>query len=165
MKVGIISDTHDNIDAIEKAVKIFDEHKVDLVLHAGDWNAPFALARLAKVKARIVGVFGNIDGDKEALMKKAKEVEARILGEFGMVRLDDLYVAITHGKDEQLVANLIESGKFEVIIRGHAHKPEIKQVGKILVINPGEACGYLTGRKTVAIFDTETRKVNIVPLG
>jgi putative phosphoesterase len=35
--IGIISDTHDNLPAIKRAVDLFNEKNVDLVLHAGDF--------------------------------------------------------------------------------------------------------------------------------
>ncbi|HCL90984.1 MAG TPA: YfcE family phosphodiesterase, partial [Candidatus Atribacteria bacterium] len=41
MKIGIISDTHDNLPKIKKAVGIFNREKVELVLHAGDFVSPF----------------------------------------------------------------------------------------------------------------------------
>jgi len=43
MKIGVISDTHDNLPLIEKAVKIFNEKGVKLVLHAGDYVALFVV--------------------------------------------------------------------------------------------------------------------------
>ncbi len=41
MNIGIISDTHDNLALIKKAVTFFNGEKVDLVLHAGDFVSPF----------------------------------------------------------------------------------------------------------------------------
>ena len=43
MLVGLISDTHDNLPMVEKAVKRLNEEKVGLVLHAGDYVAPFVI--------------------------------------------------------------------------------------------------------------------------
>lgn len=63
MKIGIISDTHDNLPAVEEAVKVFNSAAVGLIIHAGDWNAPFSLAKLG-AKAKISGIFGNVDGER-----------------------------------------------------------------------------------------------------
>ena len=48
MKIGVLSDTHDHIPKIKRAVEIFNEEKVDLVLHSGDIVAPFSLLTLQK---------------------------------------------------------------------------------------------------------------------
>ena len=56
---------------------------------------------------------------------------------------------------------LVESKRYDIVVRGHTHKPEIKKVGKTLVINPGEACGYLSGKRTIALLDLEKSKGEI----
>jgi hypothetical protein len=56
MKVGLISDTHDNLPQIEKAVAFFNDKGVDFVIHAGDFVAPFSVAVLLKLNCDWVGV-------------------------------------------------------------------------------------------------------------
>ncbi|RLI45996.1 YfcE family phosphodiesterase, partial [Candidatus Bathyarchaeota archaeon] len=41
MLIGIMADTHDRLPLLDKAVKRLNEEKVKLVLHAGDYVAPF----------------------------------------------------------------------------------------------------------------------------
>jgi putative phosphoesterase len=96
------------------------------------------------------------------LETKAKELGAQILGDFGELEIEGIKMAIIHGKDEPIVAALSKSGQYDVVIRGHTHKPEITVFGSTLVINPGEACGYVTNKRTVAILDTTNMKVEIV---
>jgi putative phosphoesterase len=72
-------------------------------------------------------------------------------------------ISIIHGKEEQIVTALAKSGQYDVVIRGHTHIPEVKKVHSTLLINPGEACGYLTNTKT-AILDTVSMEVNIIEL-
>jgi len=71
MRIGLISDTHDNLPLIKKAVRFFNDNKVDLILHAGDYIAPFSLNPLENLEADWEGVFGNNDGDKDLLTKKS----------------------------------------------------------------------------------------------
>jgi uncharacterized protein len=35
MKIGIISDTHDDIENVQEAIEIFNKVKVEYVIHAG----------------------------------------------------------------------------------------------------------------------------------
>ena len=65
--VGLITDTHDNKYAIEKAVTLFHEREVGLVLHGGDYIAPFNARWMADLTVPFVGVFGNNDGEKFGL--------------------------------------------------------------------------------------------------
>ncbi|MCM8780547.1 MAG: metallophosphoesterase family protein, partial [Candidatus Omnitrophica bacterium] len=69
MRIGIISDTHDNLPKIDSAVEYFNRQRVGFVLHAGDFVAPFAVAKLKKLDCDWAGVFGNNDGEREGLSK------------------------------------------------------------------------------------------------
>ena len=164
MKLGLISDTHDNLSAVESAVKKFNEENVSAVLHAGDWCAPFTLVRLSKVNCKVYGVFGNVDGERDFMKIKANEVGAIILGEFGELEFNGVKIALIHGKHEKIVEALAKSGMYHVIVRGHTHKAEVKKFNNCLIINPGEACGYLTGKKTIAILDLTKMTAKILEL-
>ena len=73
MLVGTISDTHDNLPQIERAVEYLNHEKVGLVLHAGDYVAGFVIPKLAKLTCPLIGVFGNNDGDHELLKRRFSE--------------------------------------------------------------------------------------------
>lgn len=164
-KIGIISDTHDSLDAIQKAVRKFNEIKAQVVIHCGDWCAPFALAKFAKLSSeRKYGVYGNVDGERELLYKRGREIGVEILGDFGELEIDNLKIAVIHGKDERLVTALVKSGDYSVVMRGHTHKPSVARAGGTIIVNPGEACGYLTGRRTIAVLDTDTMRVEVLDL-
>jgi putative phosphoesterase len=165
MLVGLISDTHDNLPLVEKAVKKLNEEKVGLVLHAGDYVAPFVIPRLSGLRVKLIGVFGNNDGDKELLKKRFNENPMlEIHGNFASVKVDEIRVALLHGSEEELLKALIESEAFDVVVYGHTHKAEIYRKGKTLIVNPGEVCGYLTGKATIALLDTEKLEARIVEL-
>ena len=50
MKIGLISDTHDNIGNILKAVDPINDVNIDIILHAGDFVTPSAIEPFAGVK-------------------------------------------------------------------------------------------------------------------
>lgn len=162
--IGLISDTHDNISAVDRAVKLFNGRGVKLVVHAGDWCAPFSLMRFQTLKCSLVGAFGNIDGEKEKLRERGEKLGFR-LNWFEEFEVDGLKGAVLHGVEERIVKALALSGLYKVVVRGHTHKPSVDKVGDCIVVNPGEACGYLTGRATIALLETETMGVRIVDLG
>ncbi|ALM76612.1 metallophosphoesterase [Thermococcus barophilus] len=159
MLIGIMSDTHDNLSAIAKAVELFNREGVDLVIHAGDYVAPFVRRELLKLKAPLKGVFGNNDGEKKGL-NKALGISEDILE----VKADGMKIIVLHGTNEKVVDAFAKSQLYDVIIRGHTHRYEIRETGRSILVNPGEVCGYVTGIKSVAFLDTKKREVKIINL-
>lgn len=165
MIVGIISDTHDNLPLVDKAVKKLNGEGVTLVLHAGDYVAPFVIPKFKELKAKIVGVLGNNDGDRELLKKRAAEHgNMELRGNFAEIQAGNVKIALIHGHEDELLKALINSQSFEVVVHGHTHMAEIYRKGSTLVVNPGEVCSYITGKSTIALLDTERLESKIIEL-
>lgn len=165
MLVGLIADTHDRLPMIDKAVKKLNDEDVELVLHAGDYVAPFVIPRFKELKAKLIGVFGNNDGDRELLKKRFSEYEGlEIRGSFTEIVVDGLKIALLHGSEEELLKALINSEGFDVVVHGHTHKAEVYRKDKTLIVNPGEVCGYLFSKSTIALLDTGRREAKIIDL-
>lgn len=161
MLIGITADTHDRLSAIKKACSLFEKRDISVVLHAGDFVSPFVVPLLEGFK--VYGTFGNNDGEKRGLLKKFVDIKATVVEYFCEVHLDDINIAITHGHIAPLLDLLVDCHLYDLVITGHTHEPEIKE-GTPVVINPGECCGYLSNRSTVAVFDTRERKGEIVEI-
>ncbi|KUG20926.1 phosphodiesterase [hydrocarbon metagenome] len=165
MIIGLISDTHDCLPLIERAVRRLNQEQVGLVLHAGDFVAPFVIPKLKDLNAPLIGVFGNNDGDHELLIAKCAEHEGiEIRGRFAVVTVDGLRIALLHGDERDLLEALIEAEAFDVIVHGHTHTAGIMRKGNTLAVNPGEVCGYLTGSSTLGLLDSGTREAEIIRL-
>ena len=149
MKIGILADTHDNLPKIEKAVRLFNRKRVDFVLHAGDYIAPFAVAKLKDLSCDFCGIFGNNDGERIGLTQasggKIKDGPLRIT-------LESRNIVLVH--DINSVNPATEEA--QLIIFAHTHKPEISRKNSFLLINPGECAGWLSNRSSVAIIDLRT---------
>ena len=133
-------------------------------MHAGDYIAPFVIPHFKPLKAKFIGVFGNNDGEKNGLKKKFKEIDAEIHGSFADVTVDGLKIALLHGSEEELLQSLINVESHDIIIHGHTHEAKTYRKGKTLVINPGEVCGYLTEKSTVALLNSQTKEAKIIEL-
>ena len=165
MLIGVISDTHDNMSMIEKAVKKLNEEKVNLVLHAGDYIAPFVIPKFKALNAKLIGVFGNNDGDHELLKKRFSECpNCEIRGRFAEIEVGGFKIALLHGEETELLNALINCEGFDVVIHGHVHSVGVRKKGKTLIVNPGEVCGYLTGKSTMALLNTEKREAKIIEI-
>jgi putative phosphoesterase len=162
MLVGIMSDTHDDIVQTKKAVAKFNREGVDQVLHAGDFISPFMIDTLKELKARLTGVFGNNDGDRSLLERKSGVLPSmKITGTFARIDLGGMKIALLHGNDRELLETLTACGSLDLLVYGHTHRPEIRREGSLLIVNPGEVYGHLTGRSTIALVDTVTRSAEI----
>lgn len=161
MLIGLISDTHDHIPHLKKAIQIFRQKKVDLVLHSGDYCSPFMIPHFDGLNLK--GIFGNNDGDKYLLMQKFREIDAELHGDFMKVDAGGLNIAVYHGTYAEITDSLVESGRYDVVVTGHTHEVVNKTVGKTLVINPGSANGF-DGEATIGLLDTKTKSVKFVEL-
>lgn len=158
MKVGVISDTHDHVGNVRLAFKFF-EKKVDTVVHLGDIISPFILRFIREeFDGMIYGVFGNNDGDHLFLDKHIKQ--------YGW-KFSPIPIEISLGGKKFLIMHepldpeaLIRGGDYSGVLYGHTHERFFKRGGKGIILNPGEACGYLSGEPTFAVLDTESLEVD-----
>ncbi|MGZ7043889.1 MAG: metallophosphoesterase [Methanobacterium sp.] len=147
-----MSDSHDNLDAIRKAVNAFNEAEVDLVIHAGDMISPFTSKEIKELKCDFKAVFGNNDGERDGLRKFFKDICYH--DDFQELKIKGKLYAVIHGTDEDIVDALVKSEKYDVVIRGHTHQLNVKE-GKCMMINPGETCGYLSGKQTIILLNPD----------
>ena len=165
MRIGILSDTHDNLPMVDRAVAMLNGLSPDLVLHAGDFVAPFVVPRLAALACPCIGVFGNNDGDRALLASKARESgRVEIRGSFTVRQADGRSIALLHGEDPGTLDEIAAAGIFDVVVHGHSHRPSVVERAGTLLLNPGEVCGYLTGKGTVAVLETGDLEAKILEL-
>ncbi|MDO5835078.1 MAG: metallophosphoesterase [Methanobacterium sp.] len=150
--IGIMSDSHDHMEAIKKAVRVFNQKNVEMVVHAGDLISPFTAREFKKLKAPLEAIFGNNDGERCGLVEAYSEL--CILEDFKELEVGGRKIALIHGTNQVLVDALQKSGKYDLVIRGHTHQMKVEE-GPTMIINPGETCGYLSGEKTVVLLDTQ----------
>jgi len=160
MKIGILSDTHDRLPTIDRAVERFNAEAVDLVLHAGDFVSPFTAIPLAKLKAELHGVFGNNDGDRLYLTERFRSIGTIHAGYYTF-EVEGVRGVLMH--EPKSIDALAASGQYDLIVYGHLHEIDLRSE-PCAIVNPGEACGYLTDRATIAIFDTKTRETTLIDL-
>ncbi len=156
MLIGIMADSHDNLPKIEQAVRFFNQREVEVVLHAGDFIAPFVVNKLKDLSCNLVGVFGNNDGEREGLKKRINEIGEIHPSPFPFTWLGKKFLLVHDFQD--LAEKKLNTASFDIVIYGHTHQAKIGKEGESLLINPGECGGWLTGKSTVALLDLKTMK-------
>lgn len=168
--IGVMSDTHDNVKAAVASIKTLLREGVGMIVHLGDIVSLFTLSAMLSALDPGVDaffVYGNNCGDKAGLREIAESHGARIADppielEVGGRRLLLLHGWGAGGLTLKMVEALALGGGWDGILYGHTHRADYRYIRGVLVLNPGEASGALTGRATVAVLDTETMKARIL---
>jgi putative phosphoesterase len=160
-KIGILSDTHDNRSSIHRAVEIFNEAGCSLVVHAGDFVAPFTAWEFVRLTCPFIGVVGNNDGDKNGLRQAYAEF-GTIYGPPHEFTHGGKRLVVMHEPD--YVDEYRSREDMDVVIYGHTHKLTISP-GNPLVINPGECCSWVSGQSTMVLLDLSTMDVRVCDVG
>jgi uncharacterized protein len=143
MKVAIISDTHDHLENIERAIAEINTLGVGALFHCGDIVSPFVIDRLAKFNGPVHVVFGNNEGDRYMIanVTAKKFPNVKLYGEVGFVETEDGEVAFTHRPE--FARGLACTQKYVAVFNGHTHRMKIELVGKTWLVNPGELMGLV----------------------
>jgi putative phosphoesterase len=162
MIIGLLSDTHDNIPNIRKAIMKFKQENVKLVLHAGDYVSSFTAMPYAELDVPLIGVLGNNCAMTEDLKEYYSKVGGDLRGYFTEVEADGLKIALFHGHRKEDM-DRAKSGDYDVIVQGHFHVSSVNEENGMLVVNPGEVCGYakmlglVEGNASIGFLDSEKR--------
>lgn len=163
MKISIISDSHDNWVNMKMAISESNNRGCEALLHAGDLIAPPGIPLLSEFKGDVKFVFGNNEAEKLGLMSKASQFKnIEICGDIFEGEIGGVKVFMNHyPKIAQLAA---KSGDYDICIFGHTHEVLQDKVGNTILVNPGEVQGYLSGKATFMVFDTDSREVELIQL-
>ena len=160
MKIGLIADTHDRLPAIAELVRRLQAGGAGMILHAGDYCAPFSLAPILEANVAMAGVFGRNDGDREGLRAAvARGMGTELYESPHSMELSGTHILLVHDIGE-VSERSIEG--HAIIVTGCTHVRDVRTRGDSLIINPGEACGWLHGTPTAALVDLETKAVEFI---
>jgi putative phosphoesterase len=157
MQIGVLADTHDRLPTLRAALLRFRELGITTVLHPGDIVAPFAAKVLAGFDGTLHVTYGNNDGERRGLKQVLPQIQD------GPLRLElaGRRVLLHHAREwcrpEQITAA-------DVIVTGHTHEARVERRDGKLFVNPGECCGWVTGRATVAVIALDTGEVQQIEI-
>jgi putative phosphoesterase len=153
-KIAILSDTHDNIANLEKAMEQIRSSGAEVLLHCGDLCAPFMVSRLAQgFSGAIHIVFGNNDGDGRLLQTIAsKHPQVTLHGIYAEITVGRRQVALIHYPEP--ARRIAQSGQLDLVCYGHNHQRHHEMIGRCHLVNPGELLG-MYGVVTWGLYDSE----------
>jgi putative phosphoesterase len=163
MLVGVMSDSHDHLDRLSLAVQQLRDRKIELLLHAGDFIAPFTLPVLHQVGCPIRAVFGNNDGERVGLHARLTGLGHQLCERPQAYEFNARRFLLLH---EPVALEALEgSPHYDLVVYGHTHQIDLRQPAQgALLLNPGEVCGWVTGKATCAVVDLARRHIELITL-
>ena len=150
MKIGVVSDTHNNLANVYDIVALFNGAGVERVIHTGDITQAKTLDVLAGLDAPLHGVYGNNDVERDALQASARE--------HGFAFHDPPLELVWAGRrivvvhDPRDLAQVPETSA-TLLLHGHTHMRRCERLGDGLIFNPGECAGHMKGWNAVGVVD------------
>ena len=159
MKIAIISDIHDNLPNLDKALAEIKKERIETILCAGDLANSETLETLATgFTGPIYLVQGNACSYPVDDLKAYPHIH-NLGRKGGLVTLDNISIGLIH---EPKLANALLSANPDIIFYGHTHKPyEDKAPNGTRLINPGNLSNF-GFPPTFAIYNTATDEMRLV---
>lgn len=160
MRIGILSDTHDELARTRLAVQMLRDFGAEALVHCGDLASPPIVETLAVLPAWFT--FGNHDSDMvPALLWAAAEFGPVCLGWGGVIEIGGRRVGVAHGHMTTDVRRVLTKQP-EVLLSGHSHFPSDAVVGGVRRINPGAL--HRADEFTVAVLELVSGKLRVLPV-
>ena len=158
-RIGVVSDTHNNLQSCRRIVELFNAAGVDAVFHTGDITQAKTLEAFAALAMPLYGVFGNNDQERESLERAAERL--------GFHFQEPPFAAVWTGRRIVAVHDPLEfpsaaPQEHDLALHGHTHRTRIEREGGCLFFNPGECAGHMAGLNAVGVVDLGTLEANLL---
>ena len=145
MKIGILSDSHGNVDALKKTFNMFGD--VCAVLHAGDilyhppklqnyngYHLMESVEFLNSINIPIISVKGNCDSEVYTELLKFDTEKHTTTYNFNGIN-----ILINHGHNinDMTKVSLAKDLKAQIFLSGHTHIPVLEKKDNVILLNPG----------------------------
>ena len=158
MRVGVVSDTHNNLKNVRTIVELFNAEGVDRVIHTGDISQAKTLEVLACLDAPLFGVFGNNDQEREALTQAIERYGFAFQDPPLHLNWCERSIIVVHDPLE-FEGHLADQ---ELALHGHTHRYRLETSGNLVVFNPGECAGMMAGRNAIGVVDLRTLECRVL---
>lgn len=158
MRIGVVSDTHNNLKNVARIVDLFNAARVERVIHTGDITQAKTLEVFARLAMPLYGVFGNNDQEREALDAAIARHGFHFIEPPLTLEWADRRIVVVH--DPRDLAAAFDS--HHLALHGHTHACVVQRRETHVIFNPGECAGHLEGHNAVGIVDLATLAPEIV---
>ena len=158
MRIGILSDSHDQLVLTQHAVELLIREGAEALIHCGDLTGPEIVRACAKLPCTFA--FGNHDADNAPALELAiAEVGGTCVASGAIVEMAGKRIAVLHG---HVGMKDMLTKRPDYVIHGHSHIAADCRIGPTRRICPGAL--DRAESLTVALLDTETEELRILRL-
>lgn len=163
MKIGVISDTHDNLSNLIVVLSTFRERGIDTVIHCGDLTSPEMVSHFGEF--RIIFASGNMDHAAGQIKKRLEKMrEDNYAGLVYKGKLGGVSVAVTHGHVDGKIMALIHEKNLKWIFHGHTHEKRNEVIQGVRIVNPGALGGLGREPRSFCIVDLDSEHVEFIKI-
>ena len=164
MRIAILSDSHDHIPNLKRAVRLANSEGAEMLIHCGDLISPFMLPCLDGFNGPVHLIYGNNPGDQHLIAARCATVFPRLHhhGTHGSFEAGTLRIAVCHYPDQ--ARDLAASGSFDLVCCGHDHVWNVERLDHCLLVNPGDLLGK-DANPAFALVDTGDGSVRRIEVG
>ena len=157
MRIGVVSDTHNNLPNVSRIVEILNGQGVDRVVHTGDVTQAKTLEVLARLHAPLQIVYGNNDlPERDALESAARRLDVQLWEPPLHLEWADRELWVVHDPrdfEKTLPRAQATGAAPDLALHGHDHRYRLEERERTLVFNPGECAGHMKGRNAIGVVD------------
>lgn len=159
MKIGVVSDTHNNLPNVRQIAALFNAAGVARVVHTGDITKGTTLDCLGVLTAPLHGVFGNNDVERDGLLRSAASHGFTLAEPPLELAWAGRRIVVVHDPRD---LDPLADRPYDLALHGHTHMHRCEQVGERLVFNPGECAGHMQGYNAVGVVDLATLEASLL---
>jgi putative phosphoesterase len=145
MRIGIIADTHGNLEGWQRAWTVLQ--RCELIIHCGDllyhgprfdpapgYNPRELADAINQCPVPLLICRGNADAEVDTLF-----IRRPIQAPYVYAQIEGMRVLATHGHHEPLAQTIETAQQWEVdlLVTGHCHVPSLTRYGRLWHLNPG----------------------------
>ena len=159
MRIGVVSDTHNNLKNCRRIVELFNAQGVEQVIHTGDITQAKTIDVFAGLRMPMSGVFGNNDQERSSLEGAINRCGFLFVEPPLTLSWAGREIVIVH---DPLELQTVNQDEYELVLHGHTHQLTIEHHQNRLVFNPGECAGMMEGFNSIGILDLSDMKPEII---
>lgn len=131
--LAVLSDVHDNLANLKKALNYIQNNKLDYLICLGDLQSLDAWQELDKLTIPIFAVKGNADNTLDL----TKFTHLKVWQGFGEIELSGKKILFSHYPE--VIKKIIEQKPryYSLALHGHTHKPWEEDCQNTKILNPG----------------------------
>lgn len=161
MKIGVLSDTHDNLSNLTYVLNTYRDRKITTLIHCGDLTSLDMVSHLEGF--RVIYTMGNMDVVTGAIKKRLEKMrDDNFAGMVFKGKLGGVDVAATHSHVDGQVIDLVREKRFDWIFHGHTHEKRDEVVRGARIVNPGALGGLGKEPRTFSIVDLDAEEVEFI---